>query len=103
MHIIEAQDAFLKHMFARMSPGAEALFSARQLDEIRRAFGARSNGHHWIEWRAGLRLFRKSYYLVFLIGREHRSKARLGLTIPGLSLKVLIIALLAFFVVGLCV
>jgi hypothetical protein len=102
MCVIEQQDAFLKHMFARMAPGAEAMFSGPQLDEIRRAFGARSSGHHAIEWRASLRLLRKSYYVVFLVGRERRSQPRIGSSIPYLSLEALAVALIGFLIAGVC-
>jgi hypothetical protein len=102
MRIIEAQDAFLQNMFSRMSPGAEELFSSRQIDEIRRAFGARSTGSHAIEWRTSLRLLRRSYYVVFLVGRERRSTPRVAIRIPGIWLEAAAVALIAFVVLGVC-
>lgn len=99
---LEARDPFLDTMFARMSPGAEALFSSSQIDEIRRAFGARTAGAHMIEWRFSLRLGRKSYYTVFLVGRERRSKPRFALSIPGLTFKTAMLGVLAFLIIGIC-
>lgn len=100
MTLIEASDPFLAEMFERMSPGAETLFSQRQIDEIRRAFGARAPGTHLVEWRAGLHFFKRSYYLVFLLGGEYRSRRRLGVRIPSLALEVLAVGLIGFFVLG---
>ena len=85
-------DPFLRHMFARMSPGARDLFSAYQIDEIRRAFSARAFGSHALEFRRSIRLVGRAYYIVFLAGRERRSRAQAGSAIPG---TVFVIALAA--------
>ena len=69
-------DAFLQQMFARMSPGAKFTFTPAQIDEIKKAFSARSFTSHFLDVRHSLRLFGKSYYIVFLAGRERRSVPR---------------------------
>src|ERR1700754_223409 len=66
-------DPFLEHMFARMSPGAKFTFTPAQIDEIRKAFAARSRTSHAVDHRYSINLFGKSYYLVVLAGRERRS------------------------------
>jgi len=102
MNLIEAPDPFLETMFARMSPGAHTLFTPRHIDEIRRAFGARTRARHAIDWRASIRLFRHSYYVVFLVGRERRSRSRLGMALPGVTLTTLALAVIAFLIIGTC-
>jgi hypothetical protein len=72
----EDRDPFFETMFSRMSPGARSLFGAAQLDEIKRAFSARTFGAHALDVRLSLRPFRKSYYLVLLGGREQRTRER---------------------------
>ena len=69
-------DPFLQRMFARMSPGAKFTFTPAQIDEIRKAFSARSFTGHAVDFRRSISLFGKSYYLVLLTGRERRSVAR---------------------------
>lgn len=80
MLLVKEPDPFLQQMFARMSPGARFLFTPEQLDEIKKAFGARSHTSHALDFRYSLGLFGKSYYFVFLAGRERRSVPRLNLT-----------------------
>lgn len=66
-------DPFLQQMFARMSPGAKFTFTPTQLDEIKKAFSARSFSSHDLDLRRSISLFGKSYYLILLAGRERRS------------------------------
>jgi len=69
-------DPFLEQMFARMSPGAKFTFTPAQIDEIKKAFSGRSFTSHAVDFRRSISLFGKSYYLVFLAGRERRSVGR---------------------------
>ena len=73
-------DPFLQRMFARMSPGAKFTFTPAQIDEIRRAFSARSFTSHAFDVRRSISLFGKSYYFVLLAGRERRSVPRTNVT-----------------------
>jgi len=91
-------DPFLQHMFARMSPGARDMFSAYQIDEIKRAFSARAFGAHAVEFRRSVRLFGKAYYIVLLAGRERRSRASPASAVPG-TILVITLALLAGFII----
>jgi hypothetical protein len=70
-------DPFFEQMFARMSPGAQYLFSPYQLDEIKKAFSARTFGAHGLDCRTSVRLFRNSFYFIVLAGRERRLPSRL--------------------------
>ncbi len=92
----EETDPFLRQMFARMSPGAKYLFTPYQLDEIKRAFSARSFGAHAVDLRFSIRFFRTSYYIVFLLGRERRLRARRHRKLPGTALLLLLLALLGY-------
>jgi hypothetical protein len=73
MLLVPEPDPFLTQMFARMSPGAKFTFTPAQVDEIKKAFSARSRHSHALDVRHSIRLFGKSYYLVLLAGRERRS------------------------------
>jgi hypothetical protein len=78
MLLAPESDPFFRHMFARMSPGAKFTFTAAQLDEIKKAFAARSRTSHDLDIRHSFRLFGKSYYVVLLAGRERRSVPTYG-------------------------
>lgn len=86
-------DPFLKRMFARMTPGARHLFTPYQLDEIKRAFSARSFGTHAVDLRFSFQLLRQSYYVVFLLGRERRTNARINFHLPPSALLACLVAL----------
>ena len=75
MRDADETDPFLRNMFASMSPGAEYLFSPYHLDEIKKAFSARSFGANAVDLRYSLRLFH-GWYCVFLAGRERRLGSR---------------------------
>jgi hypothetical protein len=72
MLLVPRTDPFLQQMFARMSPGAKFSFTPAQIDEIKKAFSARSFTSHDLDLRYSFSLFGKSYYLVLLAGRERR-------------------------------
>jgi hypothetical protein len=80
MLLVPEPDPFLQQMFARMSPGAKFTFTPAQIDEIKKAFSARSMTSHALDVRHSIRLFGKSYYLVLLAGRERRSVPRADVT-----------------------
>jgi hypothetical protein len=88
MLIVKEPDPFLQHMFARMSPGARFLFTPEQLDEIKKAFAARSRTCHALDFRYSIGLFGKSYYFVFLAGRERRRLPHINLNVARLSQKL---------------
>jgi hypothetical protein len=88
MLIAPEPDPFLQQMFARMSPGAKFTFTPAQLDEIKKAFSARSATCHDLDVRHSIRLFGKSYYFVLLAGRERRSVPRLAWDVTKLSHRI---------------
>jgi len=92
----EETDPFLRQMFARMSPGAKYLFTPYQLDEIKRAFSARSFGAHAVDLRFSVHLFRSSFYVVFLLGTERRQRARQRRKLLSTVLLLLLLALLGY-------
>jgi hypothetical protein len=93
-------DPFFRAMFAHMSPGAKYLFTAQQLDEIKRAFGARTWGSHAIDVRLTAPVLRHSYYLVLLAGKNRRRVAharasvatKVALSLVGFALAVAVLA-----------
>ncbi|HKY19207.1 MAG TPA: hypothetical protein VJL82_09765 [Rhizomicrobium sp.] len=78
-------DPFLQQMFARMSPGAKFTFTPAQIDEIKKAFSARSHTSHALDFRRSICLFGKSYYLVLLAGGERRFVPRAPWSVTKLS------------------
>jgi hypothetical protein len=96
----EETDPFLRQMFARMSPGAKYLFTPYQLDEIKRAFSARSFGAHAVDLRFSVRFFRTSYYVVLLLGRERRLRARQHRKLLGTALLLFLLMLLGYAVLS---
>jgi hypothetical protein len=85
MLLPRAPDPFLEQMFTRMSPGAKFTFTPMQIDEIKKAFGARSMTRHALDCRYSISFLGKSYYLVFLAGRERRTTPRYPWTVTKLS------------------
>jgi len=89
-------DPFLQQMFARMSPGAKFTFTPAQIDEIKKAFSARSFTSHDLDARYSFSLFGKSYYVVFLAGRERRA------ALPARGAAKIFKALVALVAVTVC-
>jgi hypothetical protein len=85
-------DPFLQQMFARMSPGAKFTFTPAQIDEIKKAFAARSFTSHAVDMRRSISLFGRSYYLVILAGRERRSVPRLHPSVTKVSQMIAVFA-----------
>jgi hypothetical protein len=88
MLLAKEPDPFLERMFARMSPGARFLFTPDQIDEIRKAFGARKPGNHAVDLRYSIGIFGKSYYFVFLAGKEKRGIPRAPLDVTKMSQRL---------------
>ena len=98
---MQKPDPFFDQMFARMSPGAEYLFSPYQLDEIKKAFGARSFGCHAVDVRSSVRMFRSSYYVLVLAGRERRLANMPRINAPSLSSMIgALLAAVLFLLLG---
>lgn len=70
------EDLFLRTFFSRIPRDVAASFTPAQLDAVKRAFGARSPGAHGLDLRFSLPLWRRSYYMVLLAGKERRSPER---------------------------
>lgn len=85
-----APDPFLEQMFARMSPGAKFTFTPGQIDEIKKAFAARSMTSHALDYRYSISFLGKSYYFVFLAGRERRTVPRCSWAVTKLSRMIAI-------------
>ena len=75
----KSSDPFFAHFFDRVSSDVGESFNDAQLDAIKLVFGARSRGSHPIDIRASIPLFTRRFYIVFLVGGEHRPAARLAL------------------------
>jgi hypothetical protein len=92
MLLVPEPDPFLQQMFARMSPGAKFTFTPAQIDEIKKAFSARSRASHALDFRHSICLFGKSYYLVVLAGRERRSVSRSPWNVTKVSQTIAVCA-----------
>jgi len=92
MLLVPEPDPFLQQMFARMSPGAKFLFTPAQIDEIKKAFSARSHKCHALDLRHSISLFGKSYYFVVLAGQERRCVPRTDWNVTKVSQTVAVCA-----------
>lgn len=66
-------DTYLK----RIDPKVAASFTAPQRQAIRTMLGTRGTNRHALDLRRSFAFGRRRYYAVLLLGREHRSLARL--------------------------
>ncbi|MBD2726614.1 hypothetical protein H6G96_09800 [Nostoc sp. FACHB-892] len=69
-------DPFIQHFFASISPQIAASFTHAQLAELKNVFGNRVGKRHTVNIRLSIPFFKKSFYLVFLLGKEKRLKKR---------------------------
>jgi hypothetical protein len=71
------RDPFFRRFFGRVPPEIAETFNDEQINAIRRAFGSRTSGSHPVDLRFSVPFFRRrSFYFVFLAGRERRSSRR---------------------------
>jgi hypothetical protein len=104
----KAPDPFLAQCFGRIPKDVAKTFSDAQLDAVKRAFAARSWGAHSVDLRFSLPLPWRRYYVVFLVGKERRDRARLRLErllrpLSWLSFAVVVAAFLALVALPLLV
>lgn len=74
---IQQNDPFFQNFFADIPPSMGNTFSDDQLNAVKQAFGARSWGSHPVDIRYSTPIPLLRFYLVFLAGRERRSRQRL--------------------------
>ncbi len=67
-------DPFLEDFFRDLSPALAHSFTDEQLLAIKMNFAARERGAHTVDLRFSIPLLRR--YVVFLMGRERRSRKR---------------------------
>lgn len=72
-----SDDTSLDHYLKRIDPKVAASFTAPQRQAIRTMLGTRGTNRHAVDFRRSFALGRSRYYAVLLLGREHRSLARL--------------------------
>ncbi len=87
-------DGFLDHYFKRIEPQVATSFTPTQQQAIKTMFGTRGINRHAVDIRRSLSFGRSRFYMVFLMGREHRALG--GPARPGLRSFVgyLLLALL---------
>jgi len=66
---------FLARFLVGMSPDLADTFTPEQLAAVQRAFGMRYTRGHAVDLRRSLRLLRRRFYVVLLIGRERDGDA----------------------------
>ena len=76
-------DPFFKVLANRCGPPIAGSFTPGQFAALKRAFATREIAPHPVDIRDSYSIFGISFYLVLLMGREHRSPARRRL--EGLS------------------
>lgn len=70
-------DNLLDTYFKRIDPKVAASFTAPQRQAIRTMLGIRGTNRHALDLRRSFAFGRSRYYAILLLGREHRSLARL--------------------------
>jgi hypothetical protein len=69
-------DPFVQQFFARIPTETAATFSSEQLTELKRVFNNRLLKRHTVDIRLSIPFFWKRFYVVFMLGKENRSKSR---------------------------
>ncbi|WP_335215009.1 hypothetical protein [Nostoc sp.] len=67
-------DTFLQHFFASIPPQVVATFTDDQLTELQKVFRERVSKRHAVDIRLSIPFNKKRFYIVFLLGKEKRSK-----------------------------
>ncbi|MFQ5775110.1 MAG: hypothetical protein ACE5GS_11375 [Kiloniellaceae bacterium] len=70
-------DVVLEHYLKRVDPEVAAGFTEDQREAIKIMLGTRGVANHKVEIRRSVPFGRRRFYLVVLMGREHRALARL--------------------------
>ncbi|MEH1912738.1 hypothetical protein [Nostoc sp.] len=65
---------FLQQFFASIPPQVVATFTDAQLTELQKVFGERVSKRHAVDIRLSIPFSKKRFYIVFLLGKEKRSK-----------------------------
>ena len=66
-------DNFIDHYFKRIDPQVAASFTPAQRQAIKTMFGGRGINRHAVDLRRGFAIGRSRFYMVLLMGREHRA------------------------------
>lgn len=77
MAVIE-KDPFIRRFYDRIPANMVTTFSDGQLDAIKRAFGSRTRGAHSVDIRLSIPFGSRSFYVIFLAGKERRSPRRVA-------------------------
>lgn len=75
-------DPFFKVLANRCGPSIAGSFTPSQFAALKRAFATRAVDPHPVDVRDSFSIFGFSFYVVLLMGREQRSKARRRLEKP---------------------
>jgi hypothetical protein len=73
---ISKTDPFVQKFFARIPPETAATFTNTQLAELKRVFHARVEQQHSVDIRLSVPIFKRRFYLVYLLGKENRRLKR---------------------------
>ena len=91
-------DAVLDSYLRRIDPAVAASFTPVQREALKTMLGARERARHLLEIRRSIPFGRRWFYIVFLIGAERRSLARLyregAVSRPFATLVYLVLATL---------
>jgi hypothetical protein len=99
-----SDDPFIRKFFTRIPPTTAASFTEEQLVAIKMAFGGRAWGAHAVDIRRSLPLIGGCFYLVWLMGWEHRTPDRVAefhQSYPLLKVANVIAVILPFAVLAL--
>lgn len=67
-------ETFLQQFFACIPPEVAATFTDAQLTELQKVFKERVSKRHAVDIRLSIPFIKKRFYVVFLLGKEKKSK-----------------------------
>ncbi|WP_414574741.1 hypothetical protein [Anabaena sp. CCY 9402-a] len=87
---ISQTDPFVKKFFARIPPDTAATFTNTQLAELKRIFQARVEQRHSVDIRLSVPIFKRRFYLVYLLGKETRRLKRVQAPVSTPANRILV-------------
>jgi hypothetical protein len=70
-----SHDPFIRRFLDGLPRGVAESFTSDQLHAVQRAFGMRYAVPHVVDLRRTVRLLRRTFYVVLLVGRERQGEA----------------------------
>jgi hypothetical protein len=87
---ISQNDPFVQKFFARIPPETATTFTDAQLAELKRVFNVRVEQKHSVDIRLSVPIFKRRFYLVYLLGKDNRRVKRVQPSVSKPANKILL-------------